>query len=283
MYESSVTHFSEIAREKAGRLRRSPLGFFVAAMFAGAYIGIAMILALSCAIGLPAGVRPLVLGATFGLGLILSTFAGAELFTGYVMYVGFGLARKTISAADAVKLLVVVWFGNLAGALILSALFVLAGGGAVFADGGTYLAAYASHKVDASVIQLLSRAALCNWLVCLAIWTASRVASETAKCVVLAWTLLAFVAAGFEHSVANMTALTLGMFDASAHFDLVGVIRNLVVVTAGNIIGAAVLVVGGYLLAARTDREGESSRGLEAAPSLGNASMGKSPKFSQKL
>jgi nitrite transporter NirC len=245
-----------VAREKADRLERAPVGFFVTAMFAGAYIGMAMVLALSCAVGMSPGARPLVMGATFGIGLILTVFAGAELFTGYVMYVGFGLARRTVSWGDAARLLIVVWLGNLAGALMLSALFVGGGGGAVFADGGAFLAAYTTHKVDASVLQLLSRAALCNWLVCLAIWTASRVSSESAKCIVLAWTLLAFVAAGFEHSVANMTALALALFDPGVPFDLLGVLRNLVVVTAGNVIGAGLLVVSGYLLAARTDSEG---------------------------
>jgi nitrite transporter NirC len=258
VYEVSIVHFAEVARDKNTGLRRSRLGFFVGAMLAGAYIGIAMILALSCAAGLPAGVRPLVLGATFGIGLILTVFAGAELFTGYVMYAGFGLARRTIGWAAAIDMLATVWIGNLAGALLLSVVFVAGGGGAVFADGGAYLGTYVTHKVEADAIALLARAALCNWLVCLAIWTAARVAGDAAKCIVLAWTLLAFVAAGFEHSVANMTALSLGLLAPHPAATLVAVARNLVLVTAGNILGSAVFVVVGYLAAARTDSEGEA-------------------------
>jgi nitrite transporter NirC len=258
VYQVSVIHFAEVARDKSAGLQRSRLGFFVGSMMAGAYIGIAMILALSCAAGLAAGMRPLVLGATFGIGLILTVFAGAELFTGYVMYAGFGLARRTIEWANAVDMLITVWIGNLAGALLLAVIFVAGGGGAVFADGGIYLNAYVAHKLEADAVALLARAALCNWLVCLAIWSAARVTGDAAKCIVLAWTLLAFVAAGFEHSVANMTALALGLLAPHTAATLLTVIRNLVIVTAGNVLGGAVFVVFGYLAAAGTDSEGEA-------------------------
>lgn len=266
MYEASIVHFAEVARDKSEGMRRAPFGFFVGAMFAGAYIGIAMILALCCAIGMPAGARPLVLGAVFGVGLILTVFAGAELFTGYVMYTGFGIARGAVSWARAIQLLVVVWVGNLAGALILSALFFAAGGGAIFGDGGPYLNSYVNHKVDADALALLARATLCNWLVCVAIWTAARVSSDSAKCIVLAWTLLAFVATGMEHSVANMTALSIGLLSPHPDITLLGVIRNLMLVTVGNVLGSAVLVVGGYLAAARTDVDGPAQHDTGPLP-----------------
>src|SRR5471032_1568396 len=118
MYDAAIVHFAEVAREKSAGMRQSRIGFFVGAMLAGAYIGIAIILALSCAVGVPPGVRPLVLGGTFGIGLILTVFAGAELFTGYVMYTGFGLARRSIGWVEAVDMLVTVWVGNLLGALL---------------------------------------------------------------------------------------------------------------------------------------------------------------------
>ena len=266
MYESTILHFAELAAEKVAAMQRSALGFLVGSILAGAYIGIAMILALSAAAGLPAGVRPLVMGFTFGVGLILTVFSGAELFTGYVMYFGFGLARGTVGATDALRTMATVWIGNLVGAAILVTLFVLGGGGAVFADGASLLHAYAAHKVDAGTVALLSRAALCNWLVCLAIWTASRVHDDTAKCIVLAWILAAFVAAGFEHSIANMTALGLGLLvpDPSVSFE--GSIRNLVLVTAGNVFGGLVFIVGGYLAAARSEAQGAAGHDAGVLP-----------------
>lgn len=253
MYAPTITGFADRAAAEAVAIRRSPLGFFVGAMLAGTYIGIAMILAISTAAGLPAGVRPLVMGATFGLGLLLTVFAGGELFTGYVMYLGFGLMRRTISWADAALLLVVVWIGNFVGALLLSALFIAGGGGQVFANAATMFNAYAAHKVEADGLALLCRAILCNWLVCLAIWAAARVTGDAAKCIVMGWILLAFVAAGFEHSVANMTALTLGYFSPGETIAIPGILHNLAYVTLGNIIGALVFVVFAYGIAARTD------------------------------
>ena len=112
---------------------------------------------------------------------------------------------------------------------------------------------YVQHKVSVDATALLARAILCNWLVCLAIWTAARMTGDAAKCIGMAWILLAFVAAGFEHSVANMTALTLGLLVPNASIDMAGMIRNLAIVSVGNIIGGLVFVVGGYLVAAKTD------------------------------
>jgi nitrite transporter len=253
MYEPSIVHFGELAREKADAATNRPVGFFIGAMLAGAYIGIAMILALTVGTGAPIGERPLVMGAVFGVGLILTVFAGAELFTGYVMYFGFGLARGCVDRVDVLRVLILVWFGNLVGAVILVGLFVAGGGGAVFAGGGEVLHAYAAHKVNADAGALLARGILCNWLVCLAIWTAARVQGDAAKCIVLGWVLLAFVASGFEHSVANMTALSLGLLVADPTISLAGVVRNLLLVTAGNIVGGLVPVVGAYLVAAHAD------------------------------
>ena len=268
MYEPTIVHFAEVARDKADSLVRAPVGFFVGAMMAGAYIGIAMVLALSCAAGMPPGARPLVLGGVFGVGLILTVFAGGELFTGYVMYTGFGLARRSVTWSWAIAMTGVVWAGNLAGALILVGLFVSGGGGSVLADGGVYLNSYVTHKVEADAVALIARAILCNWLVCLAIWTATRVSGDAAKCIVLAWVLLAFVAAGFEHSIANMTALALGLLAPHPAIALEGVVRNLGLVTLGNIIGAAFFIVGGYLSAARTDTGTEARHDTGPLPTI---------------
>ncbi|MDM0022249.1 formate/nitrite transporter family protein [Variovorax saccharolyticus] len=124
MYAITIDQFADAARDKVAAMQRSPFGFLVAAMLAGGYIGIANILAISCATGLTPGARPSVLGATFGVGLILIAFAGAELFTGCVMLVGFGLTRQALTVSQAGGMLVLVWFGNLAGAIVLAGLFI---------------------------------------------------------------------------------------------------------------------------------------------------------------
>ena len=161
-YSSTIDTYATLAATKAEALRRSPAGLFAGAILAGTYIGIAMILALSTGSGLEPGVRPLVMGATFGLGLILTVFAGAELFTGYVMYLGFGLARRTITIGDALKLAVVVWIGNLVGGVVPSVVFAAGGGGAIFANADTMFHGYVLHKVSVDATALMARAILCN-------------------------------------------------------------------------------------------------------------------------
>ena len=103
--------------------------------------------------------------------------------------------------------------------------------------------------MNAPGMALFARAILCNWLVCLAIWMAARVNSDSAKCIVIFWCLLAFIASGFEHSVANMTVLGLAL--AGNHpesVSIAGFAWNLAWVTLGNAVGGAVFVAGAYYL-----------------------------------
>lgn len=249
MYIDTLDHFAVVAREKADAARM-PVSFLVGAALAGAYIGIAMILALTVAAGLPAGARPLAMGAVFGIGLVLVVFAGAELFTGYALYCTVGLARGTITLAETIRLLGLVWIGNLFGALILVGLFAAGGGGGVFST-PDFLSGYVAHKVDAGPVAILARAVLCNWLVCLAIWSSARMQGDAAKVIVMAWCLLAFVAPGFEHSVADMTALGLGLAAPGAIVGLGPAVYDLIVATVGNVAGGSLFVAGAYLLAAQ--------------------------------
>lgn len=249
MYVDTLDHFADVAREKADAAR-TPVSFLAGAALAGAYIGIAMILALTVAAGLPAGARPLAMGAVFGIGLVLVIFAGAELFTGYALYCTVGLARGTVTLAETVRMFGLVWVGNLAGALVLVGLFAAGGGGGVFST-PDFLSSYVAHKVDAGPVAILARAMLCNWLVCLAIWGSARVQGDTAKIVVMAWCLLAFVAPGFEHSVADMTALGLGLAAPGATLGFGSALYDLVVASVGNVIGGGLFVAGAYLLVAQ--------------------------------
>ncbi len=249
MYVDTLDHFASVARERVAAAR-SPVSFLAGSALGGAYIGIAMILALTVGAGVPVGTRPLAMGGVFGIGLLLVVFAGAELFTGYALYCVIGLARRTITPGQAMKVLVLVWVGNLIGSLILAVLFAVAGGGGVFSTPG-FLSGYVAHKVEAAPVAVLARAVLCNWLVCLAIWTAARLQSEAAKVLVIAWCLLAFVAPGFEHSVADMTAFALGLLAPGATLGWVPAANDLALATLGNLVGGGLFVAGSYLLAAQ--------------------------------
>jgi nitrite transporter NirC len=104
--------------------------------------------------------------------------------------------------------------------------------------------------MHAAPLALLARGILCNWLVCLSLWMSARTNSDTTKCIVIFWCLFAFIAAGFEHSVANMTLFSLTLF--AAHPDTItvgGMFYNLLWVSLGNIVAGALFVAGGYALA----------------------------------
>jgi nitrite transporter len=257
-YAGTCDYFAKSAKNKAIALKRKPLSLLAGCMMAGAYIGIALILALTCSAGIPAatGLRPLVTGSVFGIGLLLVVFAGADLFTGYAMYVVFGLSRKSITLLDALMLLVFVWVGNLIGAAIFAWIFNTTGGGVLF-DAKPVLHDYVRHKEVVGWLPLLCKGMLANWLVCLAVWTAARVQSETAKMIAIAWCLLAFVGCGFEHSVANMTITLLGLIAPSdVGFGTPALVAfNLTFATLGNLLGGAIFVAGGYLLYSGSETE----------------------------
>jgi nitrite transporter len=247
MYADTIDAFTKLAERKLAAMRQSPAGFFVASMLAGAYVGIGIILIFTLGNQAPPELQKLIMGATFGIALTLVVIAGAELFTGHTMFMALRGYRGLGSLGDIGASWTMTWVGNLAGALALVALFALGGGGGLLSSPDTLVMKVAAAKMNASGEALFARAILCNWLVCLALWMAARVNSDAAKCIVIFWCLLAFIASGFEHSVANMTLLGLAL--AGQHpesVSLAGFAWNLAWVTAGNAVGGAVFVAGAY-------------------------------------
>ena len=247
MYADTIEGFIKLAERKIAALRESPLAFFVASMLAGAYVGIGIILIFTLGNPAPVEFQKLVMGATFGIALTLVVIAGAELFTGHTMFMALRGYRGVGTLGDIGATWTMTWVGNLAGALVLVALFALGGGSGLLSAPDTLVMKVAATKMNASGVSLLARAILCNWLVCLALWMAARVNSDSAKCIVIFWCLLAFIASGFEHSVANMTLLGLAL--AGNHPDsvsLAGFAWNLAWVSAGNAVGGAIFVAGAY-------------------------------------
>lgn len=246
MYADTIEGFINVAEKKLAFLRRSPGGFFVASMLAGAYVGLGIILIFTLGADAPPEFRKLVMGATFGIALTLVVIAGAELFTGHTMFMALRRYSGTGTLGDIGASWLMTWVGNLAGALLLVTLFDMAGS-ALLAAPDSLVMKVAAAKMNASASSLFARAVLCNWLVCLAIWMSARVDSDIAKCAVIFWCLLAFIASGFEHSVANMTVLGLAL--AGNHPESVsigGAAWNLAWVTLGNIVGGALFVGGAY-------------------------------------
>jgi len=250
VYQTAIDQFADTASAKARAMRDNPLGFFIACMMAGAYIGLAIILIFSLGQLADPAARPLVMGVSFGIALTLIVFAGAELFTGHTMVMTLGLLTGRTSLGDLGKSWVMTWTGNLVGSAIVTYIFYLGGGGQILKDGATFIYDAANGKMHATPLALLARGILCNWLVCLGIWMAGRCKDDAAKLIVLFWVLFAFIASGYEHSVANMTVFSLALLGGHPEtISLGGAIYNLFWVTLGNIVAGAVFMGAGYMLA----------------------------------
>jgi len=249
VHKDITRQFSEIAVDKIEYFRRNPLGFFISTIMAGAYVGIGLILIITLGNEADPSSRKLIMGSFFGITLTLVIFAGAELFSGHTMYMTFGFFYKKVSALAVIKDWIICWYGNLFGALLLSILFVAGGGDGWLDDPSSLIHITASDKMNSGIIQLLARSIICNWLICLAIWMSAKTENDTAKCILIFWCLFAFVAAGFEHGIANMTVFTISML--GNHPDsvtLMGGVYNLAWVSVGNIIGGAGFIGVAYYL-----------------------------------
>jgi nitrite transporter NirC len=272
MFLETVDALATTAAAKAAFLKRSPGGFFVSSMMAGAFIGLGIILIFSLGSDVDPAYRSLVMGATFGIALTLVVFAGADLFTGHTMFMTHGVLRKKATMGDLAACWSLSWIGNLAGCVVLALVFVWGGGGALLHSKSQFLMSVATAKESASVLSLVARATLCNWLVCLAIWMSARTTSDAAKCIVIWWCLFAFIGSGYEHSVANMTLLIIALLgDHPATVTWGGLVYNLFWVTIGNIIAGAGIMGVGYWYISRPVGENLSDEKRSAAVPVAEA------------
>ncbi|WP_167202632.1 formate/nitrite transporter family protein [Actinomyces respiraculi] len=259
----NIDYHADYAVTRTGEARR-PLPFLVSSMLGGAFIGLADVFMFTAAGPLREAHDPwfsLVSGAVFGMGLILCVFAGGELATSAMMVFTVGAVRQTITWVRAGGVLLFMLLGNLLGAIVLSLLVHWAGVVEPGTAAGAFVEYAVHHKgVDYSVLEMLARGILCNILVCLAIWWATRSTSEGSKIVAMAWCMAAFVTSGFEHVVANMTTFSLGMFEGYEAATLAHAARNLLVVGLGNVVGGAIFVGCAYLVAHKTEVGADEAR-----------------------
>jgi formate transporter len=247
--------------------RKAEMSFqtmFSLAILAGIFIGLGAMFATTAAAGtagvLPYGVVRVFTGIVFCLGLVLVIIGGAELFTGNNLIV-MAWASGKVSTASLLRNWMIVFFGNFVGS-ILTVILVFASQQYLFANGaiGQTALGIANSKVQLGFIQAIALGVLCNMLVCLAIWLTLSARSTIDKIAAIIFPITAFVAAGFEHSIANMYFIPMGLliknfdpaFAAAAQIDLNGLtwvtflVDNLLPVTIGNIIGGSVGVAAVY-------------------------------------
>ncbi len=250
MFQEDIKKWAEASRGKVNLLNSNPVGYFIASMLAGFYVGFAICLIFTIQTLIPGAPTKVIMGFCFSIALTLVVIAGAELFTGNNMVMTVGLSQKTIPLSGAIKLWTVCWIGNLAGSILCGALFV--GGGFTAGDAAEVFTKAALAKTELAFLPLVFRGILCNILVCLAVWGSGRIADGGGKILYITLCLATFVIIGFEHSIANMTLFSIGLLAKSTvPLTLAGAVHNLVAVTLGNMIGGICFVGLPYVLIAK--------------------------------
>ena len=259
-----------------GRTRQSLGTTATLAFLAGAYIALGGFLAVRCGLALPwevwGSMGKFIFAAVFPLGLLLVVICGADLFTGNCMTLTAGGLQKEVSLAGALRSGALSWIGNFAGALFVAVCMVWATGlifdkapaaaGLSTMPWADALVKLANSKTSLGFMEAFWRAVGCNWLVCLAVYTAYAAKEIAGKILALWFPTMAFVALGMEHCVANMffipAAILTGtdprytaLVEAGGAAPLTATwesffVDNLIPVTLGNIVGGAVLVAALY-------------------------------------
>ena len=248
-FKSPVDTAKAISATAGAKNSANIVNVILLSFLAGAYIAFGGLLAEIASAGMlaagaPVGLEKFVFGAVFPVGLIIVVLAGSELFTGNVMFMTLGVLDGSASVGGLAKNWVLSWVFNFVGALFVA--FVLAYMGGLFpaeSAFATKATAVATAKVGLAWDQAFIRAIGCNWLVCLAVWLANASDDIIGKIVGIWFPIMAFVTIGFEHSVANMFFIPLGMFlGAKGVTWSTMIMNNLIPVTLGNIVGGAIFV-----------------------------------------
>jgi len=224
----------------------------VLAVLAGAFIALGALAAIVAGTDSQLGHGPtrVLMGVVFSLGLVLVVVGGAELFTGNALIV-IAWASGRVSTAALARNWGITYVGNFVGAAV-TAFGVHLSGVCTAANGGVgrFALAIATNKTSLGFVEAFVRGAFCNALVCLAVWLGFSARTTTDKILCVVFPITAFVAAGFEHSIANMFFVPLGMLlqngvDAAIPWErfLVG---NLLPVTLGNLVGGSLMVGAVY-------------------------------------
>lgn len=219
----------------------------VLSVMAGAFVALGGILSVAIGFGIPEiasanpGLQKLLSALTFPVGLFLIVLFGGELFTGNNAVLIPGCANRHFGILSVIKNWLVVWGFNFVGALAFTYFFVYVSGLTANEPYHTAIISIAQSKAALPVTTAFVKGIAANWCVCLAVWLCLMVESLPAKFLACWIPVGAFVALGYEHSIANMFFIPAGMLEG-ADIDMAALFHNLIPVTIGNIAGGALLV-----------------------------------------
>lgn len=251
MFRDEFKNVCNGAKGKINLLNSNPAGYFIAAVVAGIFIAFGGFVTFTIGGYLTASgetMTKVITSASFAAALSLVVMAGAELFTGNNFVMASASFAGEVKWSDTIKLWVICYIGNLAGSLLAAVLFHFTGipTGAV----GEFFANTAAAKMGGSALNLFMKALFCNTLVCIAVWCGFKMKSESGKLIMIFWCIYVFMVCGFEHSIANMTAMAVGLLDPNgvAGITVAGYVHNLLWVTLGNMVGGIFFVAWPYYM-----------------------------------
>ena len=213
------------AKKKVEFLEKNPLGYVAAAFLAGMFVG---------------------------LGCVLMGVVGGYFNAAGSPAMSAASIKGEVSWGKTIKVWIVCYLGNLLGSVVTAGIFMMTG----LMNGqevGTFLRNAAVAKVSAAPMELFAKAIFCNICVCLAVWCSIKMKTETGKIMMAILGVMTFVTSGYEHSGANMTFFTIGLLDPGTAITIGGVLYNLLIVTAGNMLGGILFVALPYYLIQKKD------------------------------
>lgn len=222
--------------------------FILLTMLAGVYISFGGMLSVMLGYGFPEaaeanpGLSKLLCGAAFPIGLILVVVLGAELFTGNNALLMPPLMSRKCGITDVIVNWTLVWLGNFAGALLFTWLLIYLPGLTAVDPWHSAVVRIAEAKVSMPWLTVFLKAIGANWCVCLAIWLSMSAKSSGARMMGCWLPVMAFVALGYEHCIANMFFIPCGILEGADVTTWQMVWNNLIPATLGNIVGGAGLV-----------------------------------------
>jgi len=230
-------------------------------VLAGAYIALGGILSVILGYGFPGltadnpALQRLLSGAAFPIGLILVVILGAELFTGNNAILIPGIAAGKFGIGATLRNWAMVYAGNFVGAILFTYFFVDYCGLTATEPWSSAIRSIAEAKTSMPWGVVFIKGIGANWCVCLAVWLAMSGRSMTAKALGCWLPVMAFVALGYEHSIANMFFIPAGMLQGAEVGIGHAIASNLIPATLGNIVGGAVFVGGAYTYLNRSGQQ----------------------------
>ncbi|MFM2482723.1 formate transporter FocA [Celerinatantimonas sp. YJH-8] len=260
---------------------------FMLAIAAGMFIALAFVFYVTVTTGStgPWGLVHLVGGLVFSMGLILVVLCGTELFTSTVLSL-ISRANNEVSTGAMLRCWIRVYFGNMVGSLFI--VLLIMGAGVYAADHGLWglnVLHLAEHKIHHTFLQAFTLGIMCNMMVCLGVWLTFCSDNPLTKAILMILPVAMFVASGFEHCVANMFMIPMGIaihyFADASFWNAIGmapsdfsdltihnfIINNLIPVTLGNIVGGAVIIGLGFWSIFRPSIQAHSSQGSKVVES----------------